>query len=435
MENNKENNLIFDNKDNEQEKIESDISASFERIKETLDKYKKVVIAHDKTDKRERLINNVIGYIFEQSEKKGIEHPIVVRFEANKYRPHNRVGRVIHVGVDFIHNMDKAVRDHKHENEVVVGFVIDNIDVLASTLSTPLLEFEKYLRSEDAYKVIVVSRIFDSPVVTPYIALRHTDYNLIKISGVERSSDLSDMFYYKEGKKTRPRETIDFIYKALSKYIDLDCYNYVSEDKYIEPYIYVDENEDNLIDKALSNIKQIDEEEMNDGNKESKKLHIIICKITDKIKEKIINYNHNHVRRIDIYEYKESSMSEKRNNLYKNPFSELNRDIIIVNIETYRSINCLQSFENMRTISIINTEGFFCDIEYFMAIYAAAYVNDKEMTKNKIFGYMTSKDIEYESYCEIQDGFFKNTVFDQKKVKILYDNYLKLGNKMEMPTD
>ena len=70
-----------------------------------------------------------------------------------------------------------------------------------------------------------------------------------------------------------------------------------------------------------------------------------------------------------------------------------------------------------------------------MAIYASAYVNDKEMTKNKIFGYMTSKDIEYKSYCEIQDGFFKNTVFDQKKVKILYDNYLKLGNKMEMPTD
>lgn len=398
-----------------------------------LEKYKKLILAHDKTEKRDRYVDLAINYIIEKSKEKGISKPLVVKVDF-LFSGFKKEDNLFTIGMN-VNNKDNKIQDNMTDDETIVGLVVDDAALVLTDVaaSNELLKVDEFLttKSKSFYKVYTVTGFLNSPFVCNYAILRDIDFKFVKVAGIERINELVKQFYLVEGQNSRPTEEAANIFKVMTRYMDIDSYNYIDENNFKIPEIYEYKSEKNFIDKALENIERIDTEDFKNGCKfDTKRTHVIIMSsksyILEKYKKKFSEYafEKNYVKTVLLktsagYSYLPDYEIEAINML-----KDTKEEILLT---TQQNMEVLYSMKStIRSISFINARGYFADLGNFMSMYESAYDSDFYNDENKIFIYSKAdKTADRTYYCEIEYLLSKDIGIDLSKIKIIYDNYLK----------
>ena len=419
--------------------LQNNIEKQFDNMVKILDANKKLVIAHDRSEKRDELSNLIIDYVINESIKKGIENPIVLRYSFEKRKNDNEHVKL--VVLNTFSDIRNSPQMLINEGKKIVAIFIDDFDLslIDTTISNVFKELVEELQSmnRDVNLICTISDYLTSPILGPYITLRFMNYQLIRLLGLELNY-LPKVFYHVDdvdGAKSRPTNAAKNIYPIIAKYMDIDSYNYIDVNNFIKPEMYI-EKANSLQMLAEPLVKNIINITNNDSSKDrTKRVHAIVY---DKnfYKDEIISYLksyakndiNNKVGSVRVKDIRDIRMflGGKREDFY----TGRNEQIILVNknvIETlyqYRKI--------LRSISFI--DGNFIDFTNFARAYSIAYNSDYYSDRNKIFYYMKDNRILYSYYCESKYLFENDKVFDKSKLKFLYDQYLNLG-KVQTFTD
>lgn len=399
-----------------------------------LEKNKKLILAHDKTEKRDAYVKLLINYILEKSKENGIKNPLVIKVDF-LFGGIKKEGNLLTIGI-CMRNKPKALGENITEDETIVGLVVDDAALILTDVgaSNELLDVDNYIaaRNKSFYRVYTVTGFLNSPFVCNYAVLRNINFDFVKVAGIERINNLVKQFYIVDGANSRPTEEAANVFKIITRYMDIDSYNYIDENSFKMPKIFVEESGKKLINRVLENITRIDIEDMKNGcDFNEKRTHVIVVNG----KASVVNSNIKKLSSFIIQDNRVKKLLSKTTvTFYDLPNFQVeaindkvgtNEEILLM---SHQNIEMLYSMKScIRSINHINPDGFFSDLNDFICMYEAAYDSSFYSDENKIFSYSKSNKIERTNYCEIGYLFTKDIGIDLSKLRIIYDNYLKLG--------
>ena len=415
-----------------------DIKRATANVIDILEKKKKVIIAHDKGKRRNAILGRTIKYMLNSARKKGIEKPVVLSIRFNNSE-RGRSNQVIYndkiYGNIFSSNLIQ-------DDENIVAIVINDFEMLSHILnmSTPLLELVNYIKNKCniMYEVMTTSEIHNNPICLPFITFRAIDNKFAKLSGIEGTSHLAELFYDTSG-ETKPKESAYIVNKKIAEYADVDLYNYVDADNFIKPDVSEYNTNEELIDGALEKITQLDMMDEYKGLREKKKFHVII---------------HNNVSRMSIDNIDQFTYYAKKinNRIEKivlckdiDLFDEWNTECLYENKKGKETIFVTEKNNNKLilgpqhvTFDLIRSVSFLCGSEHsmnmtlenFMNIYKIAYSTYYHSDENKIFVHCINKYLTNSNYSEMQYLLTKDLPekFNKNALQAFYDNYINAGS-------